>query len=221
MSGRQFSQEFLGGLSGPAKGPFAYLAFVHPGWGARRAVELLVGLSAVAGGVATHLPYPAGGEEHLTREVFAKPGGGPHDPSDIIRFRALWNAPGRIVPAGSLVRSNTDASPTLVFEPDAIECRVPVEVQLGSQAGGPGLAVARGTVVLRVNREAAPDFFRELDTNRQAGASAGLSDRPNVAALSGRVIPWRVARIESDLRPLSPQERGEPERAMPGGMPGM
>ena len=42
--------------------------------------------------------------------------------------------------------------------------------------------MARGTVVLRVTREAAPDFFAELDSNRQAGASAGLSDRPSAAA---------------------------------------
>ena len=33
--------------------------------------------------------------------------------------------------------------------------------------------------------------------------------------------PWRVFRIESDLRPMTPQERGEPERGMPGGVPGM
>ena len=42
-----------------------------------------------------------------------------------------------------------------------------------------------------------------------------------VAAFSDHVIPWRVFRIESDLRPMTPQERGEPERGMPGGMPGM
>jgi hypothetical protein len=182
---------------------------------------LLVGASAVAGGAASHLPYPQGGEEHLTRNVFAKPGGGSHDPAEVTRFLALWNTPGRFVPAGSLIRNNPDANPTLIFEQDAIECRVPVEVQLGSYSGGPGLSVARGAVVLRVTREAAPDFFRELDANRQAGASAGLSDRPNAAALSRLMIPWRVARIESDLRPLSPQERGEPEKGMGGGMPGM
>jgi hypothetical protein len=220
-SGRQFAQEFLGGLSGPVGASFTYLAFVHPGWGPRRAAEMLFGTTAVAGGAATLLPYPTGGEELLTRKVFAKPGGGPHDPSEVTRFLAMWNTPGRFVPAGSLIRNNPDANPTLVFEPDAIECRVPIEVQLGSQGGGPGLAIARGVVVLRVTREAAPDFFRELDADRQAGASAGLSDRPTAAVLATRVIPWRVARIESDLRVLSPQERGEPERGMPGGMPGM
>jgi hypothetical protein len=220
MSSRQFSQEFLSRLSGPASTPFAYLAFVHPGWEPRRAVELIVGLPAVAGSAATLLPLPQGGEEYLTRKVLSKPGGGTHDPSDITRFLALWNAPNRFVPAGNLIRNNPDTNPILVFEPEAVECRAPIEVQLGGQVGGPG-AMARGTVVLRVTREAAPDFFRELDSNRIAGLSAGLSDRPSAAALSSRAIPWRVVRIESDLRPLSPQERGEPERGMPGGMPGM
>jgi hypothetical protein len=220
-SGRQFSQEFLGRLSGPGSAPFAYLAFVHPDWGPMRAVETLVGLPAVAGGPATLLPFPPGGEEYLTRKVFSKPGGGPHDPSDVTRFLALWNTPARFVPAGNLVRNNPDTNPTLVFEPGAIECRVPIEVQLGSQGSGPGAAVARGAVVLRVTREAAPDFFAELDSNRKAGTSAGLSDRPNSAAFANRVIPWRVVRIESDLRPMSPQERGEPQQGMPGGMPGM
>ena len=45
-----------------------------------------------------------------------------------------------------------------------------------------GWNVARGAVVLRVCRQDGPDFFRELDANRQAGTSAGLSDRPNAAA---------------------------------------
>lgn len=220
-SGRQFSQEFLGRLSGPASAPFVYLAFVHPGWEPRRAVDLLAGLPAVAGGAATLLPFPQGGEEYLTHKVFSKPGGGPHEPSDITRFLALWNTPARFVPAGSFARNNPDTHPTLVFESDAVLCRVPIEVQLGGQSGDPGSALARGAVILRVTREAAPDFFQELDSNRKVGVSAGLSDRPDPSALANRVIPWRVVRIESDLRPLSPQERGEPERGMQGGMPGM
>jgi hypothetical protein len=219
-SARQFSQEFLSRLSGPGSAPFAYYAFVQPGWEPRRAVELLVGVPALAGGAATLLPFPPGGEEHLSREVFSKPGGGSHDPSDIARFMTLWITPTRFVPAGTHARNNPDFNPTLTFEPDAIACRVPIEIQLGSQSGGPGASLARGAVILRVTRSADPDFFAKLDANRQAGASAGLSDRPS-AAFSDHVIPWRVFRIESDLRPMTPQERGEPERGMPGGMPGM
>jgi hypothetical protein len=220
VSARQFSQEFLGRLSGQAGAPFAYYAFVAPGWGPRRAIELLVGVPALAGGAATLLPYPPGGQDHLTQQVFTKPGGGKHEPSDVSLFMVLWKTPTRFVPAGTHVRNNRDVNPTLVLEQDAIECRVPIEVQLGGMASGPGASLARGAVILRVTREADPEFFSRLDANRSAGTSAGLSDRPT-AALTSRVIPWRVVRIESDLRPMTPQERGEPERGMPGGMPGV
>ena len=143
-SGRQFSLEFLGGLSNPGGASLAYRAFVNPGGSPKQAAGTLVGVLTVVGGPATLMPLPPGGEEYLTRKVFSKPGGGPHDPADVTRFLALWNTPARFVPAGSFVRNNADTNPTLVFEPDAIDCRVPIEVQLGGQGTGPGAAVAAG-----------------------------------------------------------------------------
>ncbi|HVK13459.1 MAG TPA: hypothetical protein VM597_32200, partial [Gemmataceae bacterium] len=95
VSARQFSQDFLARLSGPAGSPFAYLAYVHPGWDTRRAVSVFVGMPAVGGGPTTVLPFPPGGEEHLTRKVFTRPGGAAHDPADVGRFLALWNTAGR------------------------------------------------------------------------------------------------------------------------------
>ncbi|HET6572743.1 MAG TPA: hypothetical protein VFG68_04005 [Fimbriiglobus sp.] len=219
-TGRQFAQDFLGRLNSPGGAPFAYAAFVHPGWGPRQAVGLLAGLPALAGSPATLLPYPPGGVEHLTQKVFSKPGGGPHDPSDVARFVALWRTPGRFVPAGTYARNNPDVHPTLSLEQDAVECRVPIEVQLGAQRGGPGASLARGALILRVTRASIPDFFATLDANRKAGASTGLSDRPSTV-FANQAIPWRVIHIETDLRPVSPQELGEPERGMPGGMPGV
>jgi hypothetical protein len=220
-SARQFSQEFLSRLSNPGGAPFAYLAFVHPGWDPKRAVDTIIGVPAIAGGPATLLPYPAGGEEHLSRKVFTKPGGAQHDATDVARFMTLWNTPARLVPAGTYMRNSPETNPTLIFEPDVITCRVPIEIQLGGHSSGPGAALARGALLLRVTREAIPDLFNELDSSRKEGATAGLSDRPTNTSFANRIIPWRVVRIETDLRPLTPQERGEPERGMPGGMPGM
>jgi hypothetical protein len=220
-SGTRMAQEFLGRLSVPGSAPYAFLAYVQPDGTPKHANALFAALTATAGGPATLLPYPPGGEQYLTQKVFTRSGGGQLDPADAARFLVLWNTATRFVPAGNFVRNNTETHPTLVMEPDRIECRVPIEIQLGSQVGGPGAAIARGSVVFQATRQAAPDFFNDLDANRKAGLSAGVSDRPPSDAVARPAIPGRVVRIESDLRPMTPRERGETERGMPGGMPGM
>jgi hypothetical protein len=226
-SGRQFAFDLMAHLNNPGGAQLAYMGFIDPGSDPQRAGDLLKKVSesapqrgGVAGAVAAIVsPSPAGALEYLTQKVFTRPGGGPLDPSDLSRFVSLWNTPGKLVPAGAMSRSNPEKDPVLSLEPDAVECRMPIEIALGGSQG-PSPLIARGLVVMRTTAAADPRLFADLTAARQAGASAGLSDRPpSTAEFVNRRVPWRVVRIESDLRPLPSNVREMNMPLGPGGVP--
>jgi hypothetical protein len=221
-SGRNLAQELMARL---ARGDTsaAYLMFIHPEVrDPQQAADLLdrieattVPRGAVVGGPTVIVPHPPGAGEYLTQKVLSKPGGGPHDPAAAARFASLWNTPNKILPAGSTARNNPDTNSTLFIGPEAIEYRVPIEIQLGSM--GPMASAARGAIVLRATAEADPKLFADLSAARQAAASAGLSDTPAPPPeLANPRIPWRLVRVESDLQPMPSAMREASGMPMPG-----
>jgi hypothetical protein len=222
-SGRGFAQELMGQLTQPGQSSIAYLAFVQPGWQPGRAVKMLSQVAsgaparaAVAGtAISNVLPEPARLRENLPR-LFARPDGQPATESDLPRFRFIWTHPNRIVPAGTELKNNPDKYPVLRIVGDMIELRDPVELQLTDiPGGGP---VARGWLVLQVPVGADPQLLTDL---RAAHDAAKNGDAPRTeqppANTTTRTIPWRLVRIESDLRPVREAPPGMPG---PGGMPG-
>ncbi len=221
-SGRQYAYDMMANLNTPGGGRTAYMGYIDPALDPQRATALLKSVSAtatprggVAGSAATAVPpSPPGAMAYLTGKVFTKPDGGPHDSADQARFAALWNTPGRITPAGAVTRSGPETNPILRIEPDAVECHMPIDIILGGQ--GPATLSAKGVIVMRVVAAADPALFADVNSARQAGASGGLSDRSVVTSdVLNHHVPWRVVRIESDLRPIAQTN----PMGMPPGMP--
>ncbi len=210
VTARLLVQEMMSMLAQPHATRLAYLAYVEPGWDRDRAVAVATEVLTVGGGLTAAPPLPGAWHDRLTRQVFARPGGEPVPPSDVARFLYLWNTPAHIAPVGALVRGNPDKNVTVVVKGDAVEVGVPVELLLSGE--GPASVTSRGRVVLHIPPGSDPSFVADLAAAREAGASGPRSDAPPPDVASHRV-PWRVLRIESDLKPAPSQQ--------PTGGPGM
>ena len=222
QSGRAFAQQLFGLLAKPGGSNPAYTTFVAPefepdsGASAFNAVmqakdnDRLAGVTGAA--PAAVVPNPPGAEAYLTTRVFGKPDGAKLEPAEADKFRYAWSAAGRLVPAGSAVKGNPDVNPAVAVVDGVVEVSVPAEMQLTAEASPP---TARAAVVLRLSpagqAKLGPDLARmKADPGpRTVTPPADIVERV-------RTLPWRVTRITSDLRPLP-----KPERAPPGGQPGM
>lgn len=221
---RRFVQEFLGRSSTPDRGVFAFLGYVQPGTDPQSAAATLSAAirqadprAALAGNLArpeVSLPVPPDWKSYLMDRVFALPGGAKAPPEIAQRLLAYWMMGGRLIPAGTINRTNPDQNPILLLPsdggPGTVEMRYPIEVGVGDTSGSP--TVARGTVVIQVPQGQAGPLLAELATGRAAGSGAPKANTPPADLQTLTRLPWRVVRLESDLKPLP-----SPAQAGPGG----
>lgn len=201
--GKQFAFEVLNLLRNPGQQPIAYDAFVRPdttpAW-PRFLIEDQTRY-AVTGNIGRLYPEPLGYAEGVDR-LFALPGGVKPTDADVARFRFCWNN-GRIARAGTTLKDSPDANPVLRVTPEAVEYLIPVELQLPGGQGPAG--TARGKIVLRSTDPALAGEFAAAKKDpgpQMTAAPAELAKRP---------IPWRIVRIESDLKPVPIAPKGGPD----------
>ena len=218
-----FGQDFQGVLMSNGQAPLAYLGFIYPGMtldAARQelgpVVGTAVGRAALGGSALGSLSvYPKLSDaEAKLRSVFTRPNGAPATPDQLRTFLFCWENPGRIGPAGSVLKGNPDTNPVLFLDATKIEYRIPVELALLADASGQ--AAARGRIVLRPEPASEAALLKELSAARDAAGSSPKTDEPP-SDMQNRPKPaWRVVRIESDLIP-----QFNPKGPAAGGLPGM
>lgn len=173
---------------------FAGKSTAYPGrnWLEARAV----GRMAVLGGAGGPYPEPPDYDAQIGKyfEPVEKA-----DPAEEARerreFVRCWRS-GRIVPPGRTIQGNQDQQPLLSVLKDALELRVPVELQ------APGAMVgARGALVLRIDD---PAYLAKADSLRKSAATDPLQEPVNRPPSQGEA-PWRLYRIESDMKAVTPE----------------
>ncbi len=208
--GRDFGQAFLSRLRLPGQQVVTYDAFVNPTGSIPWASFLGEDRTrlAVTGGIGLIYPrakdYDAGVDG-----IFAMLGGGKPSEADLKRFRFCWDN-SRITFPGASLRDSPDVNPVLHLTPEAVEFRLPVELMVPGGQGPSG--TARGRVILRCTD---PSLARDL-AEAQKNPGPTLAEGPK--EILSRPIPWRVVRIESDLKPVPVAPKPGP--GGPGG-PGM
>lgn len=218
LNGNAFAKAFIDHVgAGPTGYPFLYRAFVSdpgdPKW------------AEVVRNPRFHLPFaiplamtqPGAFPGGVPDGFFAGPDGVQAEAPLRDRFLASWNLLG-VYEAGRRLKDGAgnvpDKESALKLTDTAIELRVPVEIPLASANK---LETARGRLVL-VCKD--PALLAELKKLKEA-AVAGEKPFANPPAELEKwaAINWRVARIESDLRPVSVGAPNAPGAA--GGPPGM
>jgi hypothetical protein len=170
---------------------------------------------AAAGGGPFGSPYLFGRLTDIDgrlRTVFTRPNGAPVSPEQFKTFMFCWENPGRIVPAGTVLKTNPDTNPVLFLDGSKVEYRIPCELALLADASGQ--AAARGRLVLRPEPESEAALLKDLATARDAGGPM-TSEPPSDLDKYPKPL-WRLVRIESDLIPQFNQ-RGPAPLSMPGG----
>ena len=191
-------------------------AFAEPMTNAPHGLKLMqhgIGRVAAMGGPGFIYPEPKDYEEQIAMRFFT-----PTDRSDPSRerlqrdqFLSVWRA-GRITPPGSIITENRDTGPILTIPDTLAELRMPIELQLPN--GATAQTGARGAVVLICDN---PTFLLKLKEARVAAASESpmeMQDR----TLKFETIPWKIVRIESDMKQV---QKKQPQSAPGGGPPGM
>ncbi len=148
---------------------------------------------ALLGGIAYPNYDPVDEFESISQQHF-KPldGGDPARESEQRKqFRRVWQG-GFIGLPGHILTRSPDVAPIFVPGPDAWEVRVPIELQ--TTQGDSSQSAARGVVVLRVDD---PEFLAELKALR---ANPGQLHDPRTRTTPPKPVPWRVVRIESDMK---------------------
>ncbi|CAN5618164.1 hypothetical protein BH11PLA2_BH11PLA2_19220 [soil metagenome] len=157
---------------------------------------------AAFGGLAWGLPDPADGYDATMKKYFQ-----PTDKGDPVRedeqrkaFARVWKS-GTIGSPGFVLAKSPDQSSILVPVATGWEIRVPVEMTTAnSQDRSP--SAARGVVVLMCDDK---EFLIELD--KLKNTPSPLNDaRPLLAPKIP--VPWRLSRIESDMKMQLPPRQG-------------
>ncbi len=219
QSGRQLASDLMFLLSRPGNSTLAFAAYVQPDSDMKRASAFAdaangttPGRVAVAG-VVGYSPAVAPGAERALAELFARPDGKPLSESDRRVFRDAWLNPQRIAPPGVSLKTNADTATQLSLAGGQVTLAQSAEIIM-SQEGQPP-PTARGKVLLRLPAAAEAALLAELGRLRDQSATAARTDTPPAEFLeTPRVVPWRVARIVSDLKPVPVSREG------PGGPPG-
>ena len=221
ITGSDVSRRFLAGSSttreartgvflefGPSKPED--LTFLNP-----MSVGAAQARAAVVGIVAANMWIP--GPEFLNYsadKLFTLPGGGKPDAEKLKTFRSAWNSVG-VVRAGERLRDTGDTNDLVSIGENAIEFRSPIEVPLPATKGDS--IAARGRLILICDDPTAVAEAKKL--RESADPSQGTS-RP-VEGMSLKEIPWRVVRIESDMKPVRQEQKGPGGPGGPGGPPPM
>jgi hypothetical protein len=163
---------------------------------------------AVLGTAGCYYPTPPDYDALIARYFEPAEKGDPVREAEQRRnFTQCWKY-GRIVPPGRVVPSNPDQQPILSFLKDAVEMRVPVELQTPAMEST-GTA-ARGAVVLRCDD---PKTLAKLDELRRSAATDRLENMSQ-PTVGWSTIPWRLQAVESDMKVLAPLRETAPA-AMP------
>ena len=218
--GKAYIASVAGGMAalGPAAPAYLYHGFVADGgklneWVAvvrdpLRALALAAPLGADA--AATGRGYA----QHLATEFYRLPGGGVPTPGQRDRFLASWNVLG-LVEAGTRLKDAGGGVPDkesfITLTDAAVEVYVPVELPVLSTAGK--LETARGRLVVACKD---PELLAEVKARKAAAAADPRSRIFSEAVAWTKPLPWRVARVESDLAPVTAHQPGGPP-GMPGG----
>jgi len=220
QSGRQFTAGLMTTLGTPGNANLALDAYVLPDSDPLKASKLDAafktstgGRLAVAGafGVA---PIVAPNAEAVLAELFARPDGKPTTDAERRSFREVWANPQRLMPPGAVLKANADTATQLTLRDGKVSLTQAAEIVLSQEAQPP--PAARAKVVLKLPAAAEAEFVAEFDRLRAEAATAPRTDTPpEDFPKAVRVVPWRVARIVSDLKPVPVAREGPP--GGPGG----
>ena len=177
-----------------------------------RLMQQSIGRVAAMGGPGFVYPEPKDYAEQIAMRFFT-----PADRSDPSRerlqrdqFLSVWRS-GRITPPGSIITENRDTGPILTITDKIAELRMPIELQMPN--GATAQTGARGAVVLVCDN---PTFMLKLKEARAAAASESAMEMQD-RTLKFENIPWKIVRIESDMKQVS---KKQPQSAPGGGGPG-
>ena len=217
---RNTAGELMSVLQRPGSFDLAYTGYIDPTSDAKQAAELFErvfrsaegrrALLGVAGGLVA--PSKPGSDARLYGTVFRKPDGAALAPYEAETFKETWRVPGRLAPAGAVLKSNPDKLPVVTVTADRIECAVPAEIVLTQE--GPAQRVALAHIILRMPPADEKIALAELASLKAAGGA--LTDRPQGVPPSLTGARWRVTGIVSDLKPIAVQQERPPQ-----GGPGM
>lgn len=171
--------------------------------------------SAAVGALAGYNFRPGPEFLHYSAKILYKlPDGGEPDASRAKAFAEAWDVTG-IVKAGERLRDSADINDAISMTDTAIYYRSPIEIPLTATRGD--VLAAKGGVVLICDD---PKIVQDAKRLRESGTSTATLDRPP-EGLASRTIPWRLQRIESDMKPVKMEMRGPgpPGGMPPGGMP--
>ncbi|MBN9523377.1 hypothetical protein J0H58_33500 [bacterium] len=208
--GREQAERFLSEFQN--RGTRPYVAYAAAGMAGDPALRLLsrdagaarVAAVGVTAGLGWQIPEPM--VAATAAKLFRMPGNKQPTPEQGRIFLSVWTTTG-IVPAGSRLRQSPDTFDVTTLSETAVEVRVPVELPLVSAKGD---MAARGRVVMVCSDAGLLDELKRL--RAEAKPDAGSIAPPGT---SRPRYPWRLDRIESDLKPVSSRENEPP---MPGGM---
>jgi len=217
-TGSVTARQFIGACSGPREARcMAFLSFGSATPDDVRfyhslTVDAAQARSSVVGLAAANFFAP--GPEFLDRaanRLYALSGGERPDEARAKSFAQSWNSAG-IVRPGERLRDSTDMNDFLSFTESTIFCRSPIEIPLSASKGD--ILAARGHIVLECTD---PAIVAELNRLRASAKPSEGTSMPE-EGLTLRTIPWRVTRIESDMKPVRMEMRQIPTPE--GGPPG-
>jgi len=195
------NSSFLPALQVQGEGPAVLSLFTGPGPypAAGWAEGQVAGRMGLLGAAGREYPTPKDYDDRIAKLFEPVDKGDPAREAEQRRaFVATWRN-GRIVPPGRVMSANPEQHPTLTVLKDALELKVPVELQ--TQAGEGSRSAARGAVVLRIDD---PAFLAKMNELRAASGGDSLEDLGNAPPAPG-AFPWRLSRIESDMKTVAPE----------------
>ncbi len=203
-SGKYFANYFLSTLTLPGRQSIAYDGYVRDGGTPEKATQELTFaalLPSVVGGWGMYTPSSAEYLKALENGLLTGPNNAPLSPADLTIFRFCWEN-NRISPTSlASIESGADYNSVLRFLEQGAELKHPIQLMVPSSGsvGGP----ARGRLILQTRD---PELTKELKAAREA--QGGMTPKPP-ADLSARKTPWRVLRVESDLKAIPIRQPGQ------------
>ena len=222
QSGRQFASDMMFALSKPGNANLALVGYVLPSsdlTGSARLAEAMMvslpGRMAVAGSMGAWPALPPGAEQALA-DLFARPDGKPLSENDRRTFREAWANPQRLTPPGVGLKTNADTATQLTLLDDKIKLAQSAEIILNLD--GQPAPTARAKIVLGLPARAEAELVAELNRLRDSAATDPKSDAPSAEIIDkSRAVPWRVARVVSDLKAVAVSRDGPPGGPAGGG----
>ncbi len=207
-SGNMFGGRFIDAVgTGPETVPYLYQAMIHQGNNVNKWVDIgnsLPGRLAIGGGPAAAMPYTNAYVAYFPDQFLKLPGGGTPSAEQKSLFKKLWESFG-IVRSGGRLKNNPDNTELVRFTDTGVEVTVPCELPMMVPGGAP--TAARCRLVVALTDPALVAELKELKS--KANPDQGTSIPPE--SLRVREFPWRVVRLETDLYPITVDQKSEGE----------